>query len=36
MPIANKGISLREHINGQAFEQCLEIGCGTGMQFLEF
>ena len=25
-----EAISLREHINGQAFENCLEIGCGTG------
>ncbi len=25
-----EAISLREHINGQEFEHCLEIGCGTG------
>ena len=25
-----EAISLREHINGQKFEHCLEIGCGTG------
>lgn len=25
-----EAISLREHIKGQAFEHCLEIGCGTG------
>lgn len=25
-----EAISLREHINGQTFEHCLEIGCGTG------
>jgi ubiquinone/menaquinone biosynthesis C-methylase UbiE len=25
-----EAISLREHIKGQTFEYCLEIGCGTG------
>ena len=25
-----EAISLREHIKGQTFEHCLEIGCGTG------
>lgn len=25
-----EALSLREHINGQTFEHCLEIGCGTG------